>query len=392
MTSKLTEAVGDLLDKARGGDERESIDNRERGCGHLKPRSCYLRSDVAALSAEGGELPRFVELDDPVEYREHTGRGAIIPGWKAFPGNGFAAHYEADGRTTTPSGDIQDHFDRLSRFGFDGKHFADITSARSHDVLMSVGASNWETPEDYIDECRDRGLNLKIPTSDSSPPPVVEPLRTRVWVIHPNGAGEGRPAIIGYAYLTRCVFTTGTGATQEDPDVPGWAEDYAKTRDDFDLVDRGEPIAEDDPAFDRNQTRLADHEPLADAVDAGPVPDDADYDRVADDVEVDTESVRGESESGDDAANLTVPDPDAPGDVSGLEVEFDRHDVSNTRRNESLHAAVDHGPLSYNDLKLVAGRRDDVDVGANPKQDELIDALVVDAGAFVPDFDDVDIP
>jgi hypothetical protein len=350
------------LDKARDGDKRESIDNRERGCGHLKPRSCYLRSDVAALSADGGDIPRFVELDDPVEYREHTGRGAIIPGWKAFPGNSFAAHYEADGRTTTPTGDISAHFERLSRFGFDGKHFANITSAQSHDVLMSVGATNWETPDDYIDECRDRGLNLKIPVSDSSPPPIVEPLRTRVWVIHPNGAGENRPAIIGYAYLTRNVFTSGTEATADDGDVPGWAEDFAEVRDDFDLVDRGEPIAEDDPAFDRSQTRLADHDP---------------FDGTIDDPEPEGEHDR-------DVATVTVADDDGAGDVSGLEVEFGRGDIPVSARTESFESAVDDGPISYNALKVIASNRDEADVDAQPSQDDLIGALVDDAFAFVP--------
>lgn len=408
----LTDAVADVLGQATDGDERESIDNRERGCGHLKPQSCYVRSDVAALSAEGGEIPRFVELDDPVEYREHTGRGAIIPGWKKFPGNSFAAHYDADGKTTTPPGDIPDHFDRLTTFGFDGDHYADITSARSHDILMSVGASNWETPDDYIEECRDRGLNLKIGVSDSSPPPVIEPLRTRVWVIHPNGAGDGRAAIIGYAYVTRNVFTTGVEATEDDPDVPGWAEDFAKTRDDFDVVDPGEPITEDDPRHDPNQTALEDHEVFpGDKEDAGTTPidepkkttseDRVDYidntgtvedatgdsepKKIAEDVSVDTDHDADVRDAGDDADSetLAVADDDAAGDVSGLTVEFGRDDVDPSARNRSLYDAIEDGPLTYNDLKIAASRND-VDVGPNPDQDELIGALSKQSEAYVP--------
>lgn len=401
----LTDAVDEVLGKATDGDERESIDNRERGCGHLKPQSCYIRSDVAALSAEGGEIPRFVELDEPVEYREHTGRGAIIPGWKAFPGNSFAAHYHADGNTTTPSEDIPDHFDRLSRYGFDGDHYADITSARSHDVLMSVGATNWETPEDYIEECRDRGLNLKIPVSDSNPPPVIEPLRTRVWVIHPNGAGDSRPAIIGYAYVTRNVFTTGTEATEDDPDVPGWAEDYDTVRDDVDIVEPGDPISEDDPRHDPNQAALADHEADdgVDYIDGGDVDDalpddepdpesesaaeqidmkeeDATEAKVADDL-----SERGADTDEDDGPHhAEVLNDDGP----DIRIEFGRGDIPVQDRREAFDAADEDGYLPYNALKVIAAERPKVDVGQQPDKDDLITALVDDAYAHIPDYTD----
>lgn len=330
MTNPLIDAVDDALNKARDGDDRESIDNRERGCGHLDPNACYLRSDLAALGSPDGDIPPFVEFDDPVEYREHTGRGAIIPGFKAFPGNSFTLHYDADGGTTTPEGDIHDHIERLSKFGFDGDHYADITSARSIDVLMSVGVSNYETPEEYIDECRSRGLNLKIPVSNKQEPPVVEPLRTRVFVIHPNGAGEGRPAIIGYAYVTRNVFTTGTDADADDPDVPKWAENYAKTRPDFDLVDRGEPVGEDE-MVDEAQTTIED----AYAVDEDPV------------------SVQASDKPGRDVEE--VPEDDA--DPKGLTDEVPVEDVD------------------YNILKAKAARTDGVDVGQSPTHDELVDAL-----------------
>lgn len=241
----LTTAVEAAIDERRDGTGRERIDNVERGCGFLKANKAYIRSDVDALSHPDGDMPRFVGLDNPVEYREATGQGAIIPGYKRFPGTNFALAYDADGRTTTPDGDIGDHLSRLRDYGFGGSHFADMPSARSYDLLLSVGKSHWPDPDDYIVETRRRGLNLAIPTSQTQEPPVIRPLRTRAWVIHPHGAGENHPAIIGYAYLTRVVYTTGTNATADDPDVPGYVEDWATT-DKADVVDRGDPIPADD--------------------------------------------------------------------------------------------------------------------------------------------------
>lgn len=243
---ELTNHVGKALAKGRDGDGRETIDNRERGCGFLKANKAYVRSDVAALSHPDGEVPRFVVLDDPVEYREDNGQGAIIPGFKRFPGTEFALAYEGDGRTTSPKDDITASVNRLRRYGFDGEHYYTITAARSHDLLMSVGKSHWSTPEDFVVETRRMGLNLAIPTSKTQEPPVINPLRTRVWVIHPHGKTENHPAIIGYAYLSRTVFTSGSKATDDDPDVPGYVEDWEKTGK-VEVVDRGEPIpAEED--------------------------------------------------------------------------------------------------------------------------------------------------
>lgn len=375
MTNALAEHVKQQLTKPIGDDGRESIDNRERGCGHLDPNACYIRTDLAALSDPDGELPVFVELDDPVEYREHTGRGAIIPGWKAFPGNSFGAHYVADDRTTTPEGDLVDHADRLFRHGFDGDHYAEITSARAIDVLVSVGASNWETPAEFVEECRDRGLNLKVPVSDSNPPPVIEPLRTRAWVIHPNGCGDGRPGIIGYSYLTRNVFTSGTNATDDDPDVPKWAEDYADTRGDVDIVDRGEPIGEDETVDDA-QTTIGD---------VTTPDDDAPYGRCDEcggtlRADGSCSSCQAWPDDERDVATVTVEDDT---DVHGVEVEFGRDDLSKTSRITSIESAMEDGPLTYNTLKVIAGNRDDVDVDRTPTAERLIDAIA-DAGGYIP--------
>lgn len=370
MTNPLTEAVEEQLDKGRpDADEggRESVDNRERGCGHLKPNSAYVRSDVTALSGPDGSIPRFVELDDPVEYREHNGKGAIIPGYVAFPGTSFDKHYVADGRTTTPSGDIDDHHKRLSRHGFDGKHYGEITSARATDLLMSVGKTNWESPEDFVNETRERGLNLKIPVSDRQEPPEVEPLRTRVWVIHPHGCGENRPGIIGYAYLTRVMFTTGTKATADDPDIPTWASEYAASGK-FDVVDRGEPIDAEDAKVASNHVPLSEFE-IGDA----------------DDVE-DVTDPEPTTDDETDVATVTVADGDAGGDASGVEVEFGRRNMAPGRRIRSFDDATDD-VLPYNALKVIASNREDVDVGSTPSEDELIYSLVKDAGAFVPAYD-----
>jgi len=358
VTTQLVKAVEEMLDKGRpGGDDagRETVDNRERGCGHLKPNSAYVRTDVAALSSPDGEIPPWVTLDDPIEYRENPGKGAIIPGYNAFPGNSFSLHYVANGGTTTPEGDIDDHIDRLRRWGFDGDHYGDITSAKAIDILMSVGKSNWETPEEFIEESRDRGLNLKIPVSSRQEPPIVEPLRTRCWVIHPHGCGENRPGIIGYAYLTRVIYTSGTKATDEDPDIPKWAENFAKTGR-LDVVDRGEPIAEDE---DVPETTLENFAPEAEEDDE---PEPVERDR--------------------DVATVTIPSGANNRDVTGLEIEFGRDDIDADERVESFENALE-GPLTYNALKVIASNRDDVDVGSHPSTDDIVEALA-DVGAIVP--------
>lgn len=209
----------------------EEIRNEERGCGHLQHNAAYVRSDVTHPLFSGGDVPRFVTLEEPVEYREYGDRGAIIPGWKAFPGIAFGEAYVNEGHSTSPERAITDHHERLGqRLGFGGgDHYGEIVAARAHDLLMSVGKSNWGTPEAFIEECERMGLNLKIPASPSREPPVINPMRTRCWVIHPNGAGEGRAAIIGYSVLSRTIYTTGEAATADDPDIPTYAEEWAET-------------------------------------------------------------------------------------------------------------------------------------------------------------------
>lgn len=231
----------------------EEMDNPERGCGHLEHNAAYVRSDVQAFSTPDGEIPRFVELDPPVEFREYSGRGAIIPGYKAFPGVEFSLAYlnsadEADEPyTTRPAGELEDHIDRLRGDVLVGKHYGDMVPAQAVDLLMSVGETHWKEPEDYITECRKFGLNLRIPASPNKQPPIINPMRTRCWVVHPNAFPEKQKSagIIGYSVLTRTVYTVGADATEEDPDIPTYAEEWADTGR-ISLVTPGEPIPEEE--------------------------------------------------------------------------------------------------------------------------------------------------
>lgn len=238
-------AYESFREEALESGHEEVIENKRRGCGHLQNNSAYVRSDVEYLATPEGEVPAFVALDDPVEYREYSGSGAIIPGWRKFPGVEFSIAYERGGRTTTPENEVVAHLSRLiDGLGFDGTHYGEITAARSHDILMSVGKTHWSEPEDYIEECRTQGLNLKIPSGPASELPVVNPMITRCWVVHPNGVAEGRAGIIGWGVLTRVVYTVGEDATDDDPDVPAYAQDWADTGK-VNLVTPGEEVDPD---------------------------------------------------------------------------------------------------------------------------------------------------
>lgn len=222
----------------------EEIDNPERGCGHLEGNAAYVRSDVKALSSPDGEVPRFVVLEEPIEYREYSGRGAIIPGYEYFPGVEFSMAYKNSGYEVEPRGELQAHINRLHADRLVGDHYGEMRSARALDLLMSVGKTHWSSPGAFIEECQEHGLNLRIPAGPNHEPPVVNPMRTRCWVVHPEGAGEGRAGIIGYAVLTRAIFTTGDDVTADDPDVPTYAEEWAETGK-VDLVTPEEPQVED---------------------------------------------------------------------------------------------------------------------------------------------------
>lgn len=225
-------------DVIEAGHEDE-ITNHERGCGHVQHNSGYVRSDPDWIGSDTQSgIPRFVALDDPIEYREYSGRGAIIPGWRRFPGPQVLQAYRNDGRTVTPDGALEATLARDDeRLAFDGSHYGEITACRAQDIIMSVGATHWDDPADYVQECRQQGLNLKVPTGPSNDPPVVNPFHTRCWVVHPHGVSDGRAGIIGWATLTRAIYTTGPDATPDDPDVPKYAEDWGS----IGLVDLATP-------------------------------------------------------------------------------------------------------------------------------------------------------
>lgn len=240
-------ALGSFYEDVVEAGHEEEIDNRKRGCGHLDHNATYVRSDLDALGSPEGEIPPWVTLTTPFEYREYGERGAIIPGWKAFPGVEFSLAYANSGGSTEPEGEINAHLGRLRSDRLLGDHYGECVPARATDLLMSVGKTHWPTPGDFIEEVQTRGLNLKVPSSPNRDPPVVNPMRTRCWVIHPNGKGDDRAAIIGYAVLTRTIYTTGENATAEDPDIPQYAKEWAETG----MVDLATPgpeePAEDDP-------------------------------------------------------------------------------------------------------------------------------------------------
>lgn len=235
----------------------DEIDNPERGCGHLEHNAAYVRSDVQALSAPDGEVPRFVTLDHPIEYREYSGRGAIIPGYEYFPGIQFGLAYSNSGYATTPTDELAAHYDRLCSDALTGDHYGEMVPAQALDLLMSVGETHWPTPGAFIEEVQEHGLNLRIPASPNKEPPVVSPMRTRCWVIHPSGVEDGRAGIIGYAVLTRTIYTTGADATADDPDIPTYAEEWAETGK-VSLAEPGEPIPAEDDDGDDASAQLAD--------------------------------------------------------------------------------------------------------------------------------------
>lgn len=266
----------------------EVLDNRERGCGHLQHNAAYVRSDVAHFASPDGTIPRFVVLDEPVEYREHGERGAIIPGWRPFPGIEFGmAYVNEGGTTTTPEGAIPEQHDRMARtLRFDGEHFGAITAARSHDLLMSVGEIHWPTPEAYIEECRELGLNLKIPSGPGNEPPVINPLQTRCWIVHPAAItteSDTRAGIIGYAVLTRAIYTAGSEATADDPDIPAYAERWADAGR-VSLVTPGEEIEAD--GLHPDQAGVSEWLDTAEAE-----ADEAEMDELIDDLEGEAEDV-----------------------------------------------------------------------------------------------------
>lgn len=297
-------------------DERETIRNEERGCGFLKHGKAYVRSPPRG---KGGVMPPFVKFDPPIPYLERS----KFRGYEYFPGISFelsvtgavdvpTSHAEMatplgnedprldeieggvppefteeneflqetvrlsstelgegseSGITSTdPPGEIWRHIARMTGTA-DGDHAGDVTAFASHDLYMHVGASYYETPEEFITEVEEQGLSKAIPVSQSQEPPRINPGRTRLFLVHPNATGEenDKAGVIGYVYLHRTVYTE-----DEEGRFPAWAKEYGRAREDMDLVHVGDQIYEDgtrattvDEVVEENGSSEAESEPEA---------------------------------------------------------------------------------------------------------------------------------
>jgi hypothetical protein len=250
-------------------DEIETIPNPERGCGFLKQGKAYLRSDVGT----GGHLPAFVAFEEPIPFKEDRKRS-----YKQFPGIQFElAVTGAGGLTeTSPPDEVTAHIERLSFDRTTGRTAGEMVEFHSHDLLMSVGKTHYETPEEFINEARVHGVNKAVSVTSGNEPPAINPGRTRLFLIHPNAVevtetrleeqevektetvelpngdektvtytetemveveeAEYVPGIIGYTYLTRCIYTE-----DADGNVPKYIQDYEATGG-LDVVQTGDPV------------------------------------------------------------------------------------------------------------------------------------------------------
>lgn len=272
-------------------DDYETIRNEERGCGFLDHGKGYLRSPP---KGKGGVLPPFVKFDPPIPYLERS----KFRGYEYFPGISFelavtgaldvptshaamatplgaddprldeleggvppefteqnsflqeavtlASTELGDGSeegftSTDPAGEVWRHIARTTGSA-EGDHAGDMLAFSSHDLYMHIGASYYETPEEFITEVEEQGLSKAVPVSQSQEPPVINPGHTRLFLVHPKAAGEDNDTagVIGYAYLSRAVYTE-----DEEGRFPAWAKKQAKARDDMDLVHVGDQIYED---------------------------------------------------------------------------------------------------------------------------------------------------
>jgi len=263
--------------------DAEAIPNKERGCGFLKHSKAYIRSPPRGGD---GVLPAFVEFDPYVPYLERN----KFRGYEFFPGISFELavtsgsdlldglndeNYglphvrdeedeDADGDlpeqvelpdavqgdlerveggfSTDPPGEVYRHIARQVGSA-DGDHAGDITAFHATDLYMHVGKSYYEDPDEFIREVRTQGLSKAIPVSQSHTPPVIDPGRTRVFLVHPRAIvdedGNETAGVIGYVYLSRVVYTE-----DKEGRFPAWAKDYARTGK-MDLVQVGDQIYDD---------------------------------------------------------------------------------------------------------------------------------------------------
>ncbi|QSG06356.1 hypothetical protein [Halapricum desulfuricans] len=277
-------------------DEIEFLPNPERGCGFLDDGKAYLRSDVSP----DGDLPAFVEFAEPIPFKEDSKRS-----YKQFPGIQFELSVTgANGLTRTiPEQEINEHLARLEADRPTGTTAGEMVSFHSHDLLMSVGKTHYETAEQFTREAKIHGVNKAISVTSGNAPPVVNPGRTRLFLIHPRAVeitvteseeqevekmeevdlptGETKqvtytdtemvevektrhvPGVFGYTYLTRVVYTE-----DADGNVPKYIQDYEATGS-LDVVKAGDPItyteqagfdAEGNPVDDEQETLYPEYE------------------------------------------------------------------------------------------------------------------------------------
>ncbi|MDX1744321.1 MAG: hypothetical protein R3324_00145 [Halobacteriales archaeon] len=376
MATKSPEPTrSDLVKEALSeAGQLNAVPNYERGCGSLDPSSTYLRCDVPAFGVPDGEIPTFVEFSRPIPYREgHFRTFKRVNGTEFLldatqhvtedPADEHVAHQERvrDDRNIAevPDGEVADYLSRVKN----GEEKAEdvfatgspfLDALNTMDLLMWVGGSYYEDPEDFIEEARTQGINKKIPVSGAQEPPKIRPFRTRLFIIHPKAipieVGEDEdgetlyehlPGIVGYTYLTRSITTADV-----DGGFPDWAEDF----EDRGLTDR---------------VQVSDFVPKSSPEHPQHVPH--------------PDEVGGENyEAEDDAEDATSTETDEKGSESAS----DDAPVVDTTEEENEHSdferrrmAFEESPLGYQDLRRVVSKNGLLEGVQNPTKEQLLDAL-----------------
>lgn len=381
---------------------REIIPNPERGCGYLEPSKGYVRADPT----RGGEIPPFVKFDPPIPYKEGTLRS-----YQTFDGKGFQRSLPEQ-FSTRPADDLSDLWDRLHR-SEDGDHWGELTTAYAEDLLMWVGETYYSDPGLFVDEARKHGLNKGIPVSKRSPPPVINPMKTRCFVIHPTAYRvyvvdpadddedaepetirvaymdddrwddedaddpvETVPGVIGYSYLSRVVWTA-----PEDGDVPKWAQDYRDTGQ-LDVVDIGEPIPEDevekrleewDGSLQDPEARSEVHDMVSQAAETatpGHGTELGDLEDMSDDVD------EADNDGDDDAEGSDAHDTgDEKSDSAESDATDDKDILSPPDEPDWEAEAEEAGRHDYHELRSLASELGVHPPEQNPTKDALVEAI-----------------
>jgi len=390
-----------------------TIANPKRGCGHLKHGKGYVRG---VIGSPDGVLPSFVELRPYVPFKEIGTDGGFTRGFLRFDGTQTQIATEGDlcrynplypARSTdeqaqenhvkagvydtvehVPDQQWRRHVDRLHHTGTDADHRGEEpltgTGQDVHaDLLMRVGATHYDTPDDFIQEAVRLGISKAIPLSQRQEPPEIVPGQTRMWLVHPDACEDGW-GVIGYAYLQEVVYTEPV-----DGNVPQWVQD-CQQRGDLDVVEIEDPGPansstlddwEDGNGPDGDPQVQADNGQTEAPVPARPVERQQNVDDWSNDDEAGSDGSDPHPSDGEDggADLLDGSDPvtdDEPGpepDPGSTPVPAD----GDTDRDvQSLRSALDD--VSYNDLKAAAADAD-ADVGQSPAKDDLINGLLQDA-------------